>query len=461
MNFLSFQFAIFFLIVLLGLAIWPNERIKKFWLVLLSYVFYAFFDLKYLLLLFFITIWNYYWGRNILKNKNKYFLAIGIFGNIIALSFFKYFNFFVESINRIWNEDITLQVIMPIGLSFYIFQAISFLVDSYRKKINVQYNFIDVALYIAFFPQIISGPIVKASEFFVLLENRKKLTCTRAQLALQRFTVGAFEKLVIADRLAVAVDSVYAAPLAYSGLSLFWASISYTLQIYFDFAGYSNMAIAIAYILGFDYPENFNMPYLARNPAEFWNRWHISLSSYLREYVYIPLGGNRKGKTRTYTNLMITMLISGIWHGSTINFLIWGGFHGIASVVHKMFLSYRKSQEERCKSKILDVICIIVNFCWVSLLWIPFRAGDLKSTYDILTRIFMRAQGITYVYSYTIIFLIGLIIVQIISAVKYNRNNIQPVDLSKFSGKLIYCCLLIGTLLFAYFGNGAFIYGQF
>ena len=276
--------------------------------------------------------------------------------------------------------------------------------------------------------------------------------------AFQCSTVGYYnEALVFLSRIDKhQLDSV---GFVFSGATLFITSVSYSLQLFFDFAGYSNMAIGVATILGFDISANFNLPYMATNPSEFWNRWHISLSSWLKEYVYIPLGGNRKGIARTYINILLVMIVSGLWHGSTINFLIWGILHGVGQMVHRAVFGKRKDAKSNGAVRILSMI---LNFLFVNFLWIPFRAKTLSDTWTIIKRIATFAEGASYFYVYTFIFGIMLIIVQFIGA-KFNNGNdpIRPLPFDKFYAKVIFCALIIATAMFAYFGSGAFIYSQF
>ncbi|MCR4892836.1 MAG: hypothetical protein K5989_11730 [Lachnospiraceae bacterium] len=345
MSFLSIPFFIFITIVILLLQLIRNINGKRYLLLLASYVFYGFFDLRFPVLLFLLSVFTWAIGCRIGSLKDlgrdaaaKRVAGIGIACQIAVLAFFKYFNSFQEFFFRKTAGDGGfLRIAIPVGLSFYLLQAVSYLIDLSRGRLEKSSPLSKVMLYVGFFPQLVSGPIVKAHDFLPQLEHPEPLTRARLSYGLQLFLLGALNKLVFADRLAVAVDSVYSAPAAYSGMSLFIASLGYTLQIYFDFASYSDMAIGVGYILGFDLGQNFNLPYLARNPSDFWRRWHISLSSYLRDYVYISLGGNRKGKIRTYINLFLTMVVSGLWHGSTLNFLFWGMFHGLALIVHRIY----------------------------------------------------------------------------------------------------------------------------
>ena len=383
-------------------------------------------------------------AAHIYDRKSKAALAAGAAVNVAVLASFKYL-------------APGTGLLMPVGLSFYVFQLISLLADSYCGRLDERPSLLDTFLYAGFFVTITSGPIIKAADF--MRDIRKKRTFDRARTAagVWRILRGLFEKMVVADRLGIAVDAVYSSPEAYSGLSLLAASVTFSLQIYFDFAGYSNVAIGVGQILGFDIPENFNLPYMAKDPSDFWRRWHISLSSWLREYIYIPLGGSRKGKGRTLFNIMATMLISGIWHGSTINFLLWGGLHGVWQVLHRVL-----RKERTADGRIVRILKITATFIAVNFLWIPFRTADLKTTASVVGRILAMAPGVTYSYSYTLIFGVMLILYQIYMATTNGGSDrVWTFDLAGFKGKVIFISAVLAILLFAYFGNTAFIYQNF
>lgn len=379
--------------------------------------------------------------------KSKAVLTTAILLNVAVLAFFKYL-------------APATGLLMPLGISFYVFQLISLIADSYGGRLDYKPCLIDTVLYAGFFVTITSGPIIKASDFMRDIRRKRGFDKYRINIGIWRILRGLFEKFVVADRLGVAVNAVYSSPGAYSGLSLFIASVTFSLQLYFDFAGYSNVAIGIGQILGFDIPENFNLPYIARDPSDFWKRWHISLSSWLREYVYIPLGGSRKGEGRTLLNIMMTMLISGLWHGSTVNFLLWGCLHGIWQVLHRLVKKRGEFPGEG--GSISRLFKIIATFFVVNLLWIPFRAPDLSTAVSIIGRIFTMSPGVTYIYSYTLIFGATLILYEIYIAVKKGGNDIiWTYDLATFKGKIIFVSAILAILLFAYFGNTAFIYQNF
>ncbi|MCR5673107.1 MAG: hypothetical protein K6F87_05270 [Lachnospiraceae bacterium] len=420
-------------------------------LLAVSYIFYALLDIRAFPVLIIMSLLTYAGGRIIFSKKQdpskkndvaKVITLSFIAVEVAILCFFKYSSLFM----------------LPVGMSFYMLMAISFLVDTYRGEFEKYPSVVEVLVYISFFPTVISGPIMKSKDLIPQFEHPKKISRERVNDALWMVLIGAFLKLVMANRLCVAVDKVYATPLVFSGLTLFLTSVTYTLQLLFDFAGYSYMAIGVSKALGFDIMQNFNLPYLAANPSEFWRRWHISLSSWLKDYVYIPLGGNRRGSFRTYINIFIVMVLSGLWHGSTVNFLIWGILHGLGQIVYRAFTVNKKDTAGKTRR----ILSVIINFLFVNFLWIPFRAPDLKTTWTIFTRIVTMKCGASYYYVYTFIFAVMLIIVYIIGARRFNGNDpLKPLPLGKLYAKIIFCVILIMIGMFAYFGNGAFIYAQF
>lgn len=468
MNYLSISFFLFFILLLICLKFVRNEKQQNVVLLLASYIFYALGDVRFLLLLAGVSVFMWFLGRKIgvavSKQNVKRYLVIGVTANVLILGIFKYFNFFAEGFSTLLGlGHTTLNIILPIGISFYIFQSISYLADVYTEKIEAEESVWNVMLYIGFFPQIVSGPIVKAHDFLPQIKELHKITWEGLSHGMQRFAMGAFKKAVIADRLGVAVNAVFAAPEAYSGLSLLATVLAYGLQIYYDFSGYSDMAIGVAHVLGFDLGVNFNLPYLAKNPSDFWRRWHISLSSWFRDYVYIPLGGSRKGKVRTYLNLFITMLLSGFWHGANLAFVVWGAGHALASVVHKWFTDVKKKNGwDKKESKVGAGISMLLMFLVVNLLWIPFRINEFGQALRVMRRIFMWSDGVDYVYVFTLIFAVLLLVVELIAVLKNKGNHIwKPLDLSRFWNKVLMCVFVLIIVCFAYIGDSAFIYAQF
>ena len=338
MTFYSINFLLFFLAA--TALVQRSKTVKQQHRVILlaNAVFYAYWDVCFLLLLLGVIGVCYVCARLFESSGKPAFLYGGVAACLALLGFCKYYNFFIFSFARAFGLGSvgTLNIILPLGISFYLFQAMSYLLDVKKGAITAERDFVKLAAYISFFPQITSGPIVKAYDFLPQLDRLHRVRKDNVYLGVTRFVTGLTKKVVLADRIGVAVNAVFAAPAAYNGLSIAMAVIGYSLQIYCDFSGYSDMAIGIATVWDFDLGRNFNMPYLAENPSDFWRRWHISLSSWFRDYVYIPLGGSRRGKLRTYVNLLVTMLLSGLWHGANATFLAWGAYHGLGCVAHRM-----------------------------------------------------------------------------------------------------------------------------
>jgi len=316
-------------------------------------------------------------------------LTVGIVLSLSVLGFFKYFNFFLLSAEQLLSRlhvlvpHSTLQVLLPVGISFYTFHSLSYMVDVYRRRVQATWSLIDIGLYILFFPQLVAGPILRATSFLPQLGVAKQFAAVDWRGALVLFLVGFFKKACVADNLSPLVDPVFANPPAYGAADALVATLSYTVQIYCDFSGYTDMAIAAAAMLGYHLPANFAHPYLAANLADFWRRWHISLSSWLRDYLYIPLGGNRYGTVATVRNLMLTMLLGGLWHGAAWTFVFWGALHGIGLVVHRAFASVA-GIGSRPPERMFSALPILVTFCWVSFAWIFFRAATFHDAVGML-----------------------------------------------------------------------------
>jgi len=336
MNFVQFEFIVF-----LGIVVFVNARIatptpRKIFLLLASYYFYAYWDYRFAGLLAFSTLLDYSIGR-LMDRANRIgyrriLLLLSLVGNLGLLGFFKYYNFFVESAQSLmqgWGfGGSTLTIILPMGISFYTFQTLSYSIDVYRKKLPPCRSLLDFSLYVAFFPQLVAGPIVRASEFLPQLSRMLRPKPHQFYSGLTQILRGFVKKVLIADHLATLVDPVFAAPELFAWPTVVLAVLAYTGQIYTDFSGYSDIAIGAARLLGFELPENFHHPYLAHSPGDFWRRWHITLSTWLRDYLYVPMGGSRVSRIFTYRNLMTTMTLGGLWHGASWNFVIWGVWHG-------------------------------------------------------------------------------------------------------------------------------------
>lgn len=388
MLFNTFEYLLFFVITIAVYFIIPF-KFRNIWLLLTSYFFYGFWNVKYILLMFVITVISYVAGL-MLAGGYKHACYTGIGACLALLIIFKYSNFLITNINsllRMFGSNKVgnipgIDLILPVGISFYTFQAISYIVDVYRNSKNAEKNFIRYSLYIAFFPQLVAGPIERGDR---ILSQLKKVECGEIRFDYDRFTnglqwilYGLFMKMVIADRVSIMVNYVYSNYSHLTSIPLIIGALGFSIQIYCDFAGYSYIACGSAMVIGIELIENFKAPYFAKSVSEFWRRWHISLSTWFRDYVYIPLGGNRCSTARNYLNIMITMLLSGLWHGAAWHYVAWGGVHGIAQIAERI---YRKSpfmtrikKDGRFFSRFVKVILTTI---FVSTAWVFFRANSL------------------------------------------------------------------------------------
>ena len=402
MNFNSVQFMVFLPLVLLVYGrVLARERRRDVFLLVASYVFYMSWDWRYAGLILFSTLVDFVVGARMYTAsgtaRRRTLLIISLVVNLGVLGVFKYFNFFMDTAQGLFAlmglstvELPHARLLLPVGISFYTFQSLSYTIDIYREGMKPERSFVKFALFVAFFPQLVAGPIVRASHFLPQLHRDPDVTRSRTQRGAARMFRGLFKKVVIADLLAgLGVDAVFADPSGYSSLTLLLALYGYAFQIYNDFSGYSDIAIGVAMMLGFDIPENFNRPYLARNPREFWSRWHISLSTWLRDYLYIPLGGNRGSNRKTIRNLMITMILGGLWHGAALNFVFWGLWHGLLLVA---FRSARKSAEGLSRGRII----VERFFCFhlITVSWLLFRIGGVGDLAAYLRGLFSLTGGL-------------------------------------------------------------------
>jgi D-alanyl-lipoteichoic acid acyltransferase DltB (MBOAT superfamily) len=317
------------------------------------------------------------------KKKKRSWLWLSLLINLGVLSFFKYYNFFIDSFQIVLNgfgfqpDFFHLEILLPVGISFYTFQTLSYTIDIYRGRLKPTNDFPQFALFVSFFPQLVAGPIERARDLLPQIANLNKASKLQIESGINLIVLGLFKKVMIGDTAGRYADHIFSDVGAYPSFELLTALLLFTIQIYADFSGYSHIARGVAKLLGVELMKNFNQPYLSRNITEFWRRWHISLSSWLRDYVYISLGGNRRGKRRTYVNLMLTMLIGGLWHGASWNFVIWGGLHGIYLAIHKMILNNKKENYENLQFSKQNIIPFVTNvalsFFLVSFTWLFFR----------------------------------------------------------------------------------------
>jgi D-alanyl-lipoteichoic acid acyltransferase DltB (MBOAT superfamily) len=403
MLFNSFEFIFLFLPITLFVFFYIGKRnqhqVAMSWLVLTSLFFYGWWNPAYLGLILFSMLFNYAFGTMLSNGEKpayrKLLLWVGVITNLAFLGYFKYANFFVEQLN--WSIGSTYhleKILLPLAISFFTFQQIAFLVDSYRHETK-EFNFLQYCLFVTFFPQLIAGPIVHHKEMMPQFANSKIYTINYQSLAfgLIIFTVGLFKKVILADGIAVYASPVFSEAEAGVALTLFSAwggALAYTLQLYFDFSGYSDMAIGVALMFGIQLPINFNSPYKSQNIIEFWRRWHITLSRFLRDYLYITLGGSRKGNIRRYVNLFLTMLLGGIWHGAGWTFVIWGMLHGTYLIINHawrklrfgMFnLPNKVGRLEASFAKVLTLLAVIVG-------WVYFRADSVNSANHMMYAMF-------------------------------------------------------------------------
>jgi len=418
MLFNSYNFLIFFpLVTLIYFAI--PHKIRYIWLLIVSYYFYMCWNAKYALILLFSTAVTYVSGLLIARANNKIenekkktkwkkiFVALSFIINLSILFLFKYFDFAVDNINRVLTQfnmtilNPSFDVVLPVGISFYIFQALSYTVDVYRKDVEAEKNFLRYALFVSFFPQLVAGPIERSKNLLGQLYEKHYFDAQRVKDGLLLMIWGGFQKIVIADRVAIVVDTVFNNFPTYSGMYIIVAAILFAFQIYCDFSGYSIIAIGAAKVMGFRLMENFNCPYFSMSVSEFWRRWHISLSTWFRDYLYIPLGGNRKGKVRKYINLMIVFLVSGLWHGASWAFVIWGGLNGLFQIIGERLKNVRDwcvkkfhLNREAASHKIYK---ILTTFILIDFTWIFFQGRGRQTSLEDDKKYFYRIQPMDFI----------------------------------------------------------------
>ncbi|MGB7337830.1 MAG: MBOAT family protein [Phototrophicaceae bacterium] len=478
MSFISPEFVVFFCIVLPAFFI-LKHRVRWILLLLVSYFFYAYGNIQYVPLIAFSTVVDYVAARRIHhhdknEQQRRLWLVMSIIVNLGVLFTFKYFNFFNESAAVAFGyTPLTHSLILPIGISFYTFQSMSYTIDVYRRDLLPETNFGIMATYVAFFPQLVAGPIERATNLLPQFHQEQTFDEDRAVSGLQLILWGFFKKVVIADRLAIYVNAVYNNVDEYSGAILILATLFFTFQIYCDFSGYSDIAIGTARIMGFDLMENFRQPYFSQSIREFWGRWHISLSTWFRDYLYIPLGGNRVGLWRNLINLFIVFVVSGLWHGAGWTFIIWGVLHGLAIVLIGLLRHY-KIDLMPGKSALMVLLRIIVTFIFVSFAWIFFRANSLADAHYIVSHllIFDSSQNIIAPFAEALLseqieFILSFLLIAILIGFDFFDARITLPRI--FAGIPMifrwgaYYSLIAAVLFSGLYGAGAsqFIYFQF
>jgi len=417
MSFVSIPFAILLPTLLILLWLLRSPVAKKLILLIASCIFYAYWDWRFLGLLALVTVLDYYISNFLAVSTTprlrQMLLLSSVVTNLGFLAFFKYFNFFLDNINLVlrplgWQLG-TLVIILPIGISFYIFETLSYVIDVYRGRTRPVRSLLDYAIFITFFPRLVAGPIMRATEFLPQLARGIEVNWPNISAGAQLLLRGLLKKVVVADNMALLVNTVYDSPSLFTSGTTWLAVFAYSVQIFFDFSGYTDMAVGIARMMGFQLPPNFQMPYTAESLTEFWQRWHISLSSWLRDYLYIPLGGNRKGTVRTYINLMLTMLLGGLWHGASWNFVLWGGLHGSYLALERQAFG-KPATPGRWNAPLTWARALGV-FLLVTVTWIPFRSPSLETTWTILQKLmFLTPTGLVWMYTPALIAIPAVII---------------------------------------------------
>ena len=390
MLFNSYVFVGFFVLVyVIYLLLSRQYKAQNVLLLIASYIFYAFFDWRFLFLLIACTVINFFAAKGISRNANRlsknYLLGVTVAINLAILGFFKYFNFFTESFTDVLGlvgisaNSVVLKIVLPLGISFYIFRVIGYVVDVYREKLSPAKRFIDFSLFVAFFTQLIAGPIERGANLLPQIASPRRITAALVNTAIFLILWGYFKKMVIADNLGLITDQIFNGYMQYGGMDIVIAILAFTVQIYCDFSGYTDIARGLSKLMGFELMLNFRLPYFAMNPRDFWAQWHISLSTWLRDYLYIPLGGNRKGKAKTLLNLKLTMLLGGLWHGAGWTFIIWGGYHGFLLIVHRLFAKVWRSLPQRDGRYfyLSNWVQMLLMFVLVSLGWLIFRCSSI------------------------------------------------------------------------------------
>lgn len=482
MSFLSPAYFAFFPVTVIIYFLLP-AKCRNAWLLISSWFFYLCAGVEYLPFLIGASIAVYFAARQLEKKPSKLLLGFMLVLFIGLLTTFKYLGFAADVIRRalaVFGLDWTAAVpelLLPAGISFYFFVAMGYLIDIYRGKLPAEKNFIKSALLLSFFPSLLSGPIARADKLLPQFGQAHSFSWKEARVGIFRFAYGAFLKLLIADRLAVMVDTVFAAPGNFGSIQVIAAACAFSIQIYCDFAAYSHMAIGSARVMGFTLMENFNTPYFSRSIAEFWRRWHISLSTWFRDYLYIPLGGNRHGKARKYINVLIVFAVSGLWHGAAMSFLVWGLLNGIYQVIGSVSAPVRSKvrnalglKEDGKLTMLWQMLCV---FVLATVAWTFFEAGSVSGAIEVLracagsTLWTVPASAIGLDKAEFAVVAVSCLVMLIVDILHYRRGDLaESAAESPWPLRFILLlALLFAALIFGSYGTGydaqSFIYGQF
>lgn len=491
MVFNSYTFIVFFIIMLVLHNLPFTWKVKKINLLLASYIFYAAWNPPFILLLWLSTIVDFFVGRALYTQENKHkkrlLLVVSLIGNLGMLCFFKYGKFLLENFVTIVNglginfHPASPSIILPAGISFYTFTTLCYTIDMYKRKSQPVKSMLDFSLFVTFFPHLVAGPIVRPPQLVPQFETQRKATQQQLLQGLFLISLGLFMKVVIADTLlATPANTVFAFQKSLPALDTWMGVLAFSGQIFSDFAGYSTCAIGVALCLGFILPENFRYPYAAIGFSDFWRRWHITLSSWLRDYLYIPLGGNRKGEVRTYINLMITMLLGGLWHGASWTFVVWGALHGIYLCVEKLIREKFQATQSKVATKMVvekaslapgflktstfnNFLLAMFTFFLINVTWVFFRATDFSTAWRMLASMFGQTkQGVPLLPTIDIIKVCGVITVMVLLHwVMRNTSVLQVSQKIKWWAVAGVWAVLLIALIISQKSGDSFIYFQF
>ena len=485
MIFNSAEFLVFYPLVLLFYFVLP-KKLKWPLLLAASYFFYMIWNPPLIFLILFTTAVSYVSAIIIEKTENKarkkFWLAMTLITSLGVLFFFKYFNFLADSAISVWNffggnaDDLVLKLILPVGISFYTFQTLSYVIDVYRGDIKAERHFGWYALFVSFFPQLVAGPIERPDNLLPQLKADHKLEASNAFAGIQKMAVGFFKKIVVADLIAEFVNSVYNSPESATGFGIVIASVLFSVQIYCDFSGYTDIAIGCARVMGIRLMQNFNRPYQARSIKEFWARWHISLSTWFRDYLYIPLGGNRCSKARHFFNIFVVFFVSGLWHGASWTFVVWGVLHGVYQIVGALTKKPRERIYKALKIKTESLAFVLWQRFWTFVLvcfsWIFFRANSFSDALLLIQRLFtewntgfftetLSSMGITV--TAVLVTLLSVLIMSMLDTVTSDEKIGESGTASRQYTALwiLFVVAIAWCLLLSVGGASAFIYFQF
>ena len=490
MLFNSLDFAVFFPIVfILYWIVAKHLTLRNVLILVASYVFYGWWDWRFLFLIAISTLVDFFVGKAIYKSENtskrKQLLSISLLVNLGFLIYFKYTNFFIDTFVdsfKLFGKELeisTLNIILPVGISFYTFQTLSYTIDIYRKQLQPTNNLLAFSAFVAFFPQLVAGPIERASHLLPQFYKTYKFNYKLVKSGLLLMAFGLFKKMIIADRAALYVNEVYNNVDDYNGVGYMYATILFAFQIYCDFSGYSDIAIGLGRTMGFDLMKNFNSPYISKSLTEFWRRWHISLSTWFRDYLYIPLGGNKKGNYRTYANIFIVFVVSGFWHGAAMTFVIWGAIHGLILMIEKGSFKFRQKLFNKVglnKSNFSNHLFFgLIIFFIVCVAWVFFRANTLSDSYQVVWGMFNSFNlgdlfnKETYLIGFKPnefkIITISILFLFIIESIHNKYNLIKLLNKQGIIFRWqVYACIVLSIIIFGIYGDRniqEFIYFQF